>query len=135
MSWKKRLTGQYTLRALQASGLSPGPTPPTHPGLGAPGRVTHRDRQKLCSRSPRALTLVQWRLCLSSLYDQAFDCGLIGFTASYQCVLSTELKSKSQHPYYASYFATIEGKSLRQAERCNAGPEYLQWHYEHVFKG
>lgn len=67
MSWKKRLTGQYTLRTLQASGLSLGPTPPTHPGLGAPGQVTHRDRQKLCSRSPRALTLLQGRLCLSSL--------------------------------------------------------------------
>lgn len=39
-------------------------------------------------------------ICLSALYDKAFDKGLIGINQNYQVMLSTTLKKKKDLPFY-----------------------------------
>ena len=38
-------------------------------------------------------------ICLSALYDRAYDKGLIGITEKYQIILSTELKIKEKKDF------------------------------------
>ncbi len=73
-------------------------------------------------------------LCLSALYDRAFDVGLISFTTSYQCELSPELMQRAPRDYFATHFEPIAGKTLRMPEKYPPKQEFLRWHYEHIFR-
>lgn len=74
-------------------------------------------------------------ICLSSLYDKAFDRGLIGIDQDYSVVLSKELKDKAKKEYYPSFFSPVEGLKINLPERFLPKREFLQYHFETIFKG
>jgi putative restriction endonuclease len=72
-------------------------------------------------------------ICLSALYDKAFDKGLIGINQKYQVILSTSLKKKKNSIFYNNHFRTIE--NLKITEPINYLPkiEFLEYHMDTIF--
>lgn len=72
-------------------------------------------------------------ICLSPLYDRAFDQGLIGITPDLEVRLSERLKSKSKEPFYKSQFEPLVGAKLREPQRYFPRREFLEWHNNFIF--
>lgn len=73
-------------------------------------------------------------ICLSALYDKAFDKGLIGINSNYQIILSTSLKKKKETSFYQSHFASIENLKINDAIKYMPRKEFLQYHLDIVFE-
>ena len=74
-------------------------------------------------------------ICLSPLYDKAFDKGLIGVNNNYEVVLSNKLKQNTTKDYYLNLFQPIEKKKLNLPNKYLPKKEYLEWHMDNVFIG
>jgi putative restriction endonuclease len=74
-------------------------------------------------------------ICLSPLYDKAFDKGLIGIDTHYHVLLSPELKKKEGLIYFQTYFGQIDGKKIQLPQKYLPKKEFLEWHLEEIFKG
>lgn len=74
-------------------------------------------------------------ICLSALYDQAYDKGLIGINENYQVLISKELKSNEKKEYYPLSFANLNGNSLQLPQKYLPKKEFLQFHLDTVFRG
>jgi putative restriction endonuclease len=74
-------------------------------------------------------------ICLSALYDRAYDKGLIGITEKYQIVLSTELKTKEKKDFYPFTFGNLNGITLLLPTKYLPKKEFLQFHLDTVFRG
>lgn len=74
-------------------------------------------------------------ICLSSLYDCAYDKGYIGINKKLEIVLSSELKSKSKKGYYLKYFVELEGSKIQTPKKYAPKKEFLDYHLDTVFKG
>ena len=76
------------------------------------------------------------RICdaAETLYDKAFDIGLISFSNDRKVLLSTKLKSNIEKEYYSAYFAPIEGKKLIEPMKYNINTKFLEWHRDYIFK-
>ena len=72
-------------------------------------------------------------LCLSALYDKAFDIGFISFDDQYRVILSEKLKLYQAEPYYGKHFASIEGQSIALPEYHRPNKEFLEWHRDCIF--
>ncbi|MEL1245148.1 HNH endonuclease [Flavobacterium sp. DGU11] len=72
-------------------------------------------------------------ICLSALYDRAFDKGYIGFDKDYKVLLSTSLKKKKDSEYYSKYFEPVENKILIQPIKYLPKPEFLEHHRDVIF--
>lgn len=72
-------------------------------------------------------------ICLSSLYDKAFDCGLISIDTDYSILLSEKLKTYSKCDFYEQHFARIENKKISLPEEHLPNKQFLEWHRERVF--
>ena len=72
-------------------------------------------------------------ICLSALYDRAFDKGLIGITPSYEIILSTDLKKKHKENYYSKHFEGLDKKKIVLPERYLPKKEFLEYHLDEVF--
>jgi len=72
-------------------------------------------------------------ICLSALYDRAFDKGYIGFDKDYKVLLSTSLKSKKGSDYYTRYFAPIENSLLTPPVKYLPKSEFLEFHRDVIF--
>ena len=72
-------------------------------------------------------------ICFSSLYDKAFDQGLISFTDNCMVLFSDRLKSNVGKKYYSEYFKTIEGRTLNKPVKYSLNPKFLEWHRDFVF--
>lgn len=72
-------------------------------------------------------------ICLSSLYDKAFDQGLIGFTNDQHVIFSVRLKSNVGKDYYAKYFQPVENAVLVTPRKYHLNPQFLEWHRECIF--
>lgn len=72
-------------------------------------------------------------ICLSSLYDKAFDIGLISFTNDNRTIFSTNLKNNVGKDYYAQYFVPIENAKLFTPLKYNINPIFLEWHRDCIF--
>lgn len=72
-------------------------------------------------------------ICLSSLYDKAFDRGLISFTNCGKVILSQRLKANVGKPYYEKYFLPIEGLKINTPQKYNPNPTFLEWHRDTIF--
>lgn len=72
-------------------------------------------------------------ICLSSLYDKAFDKGLISFTNDQRVIFSVRLKENVGKDYYAKYFAFIENSKLVTPRKYNINPQFLEWHRDCIF--
>jgi putative restriction endonuclease len=74
-------------------------------------------------------------ICLSALYDRAYDKGLIGITEKYQILLSSELKTKEKKEFYPSTFGNLSGITLQLPLKYLPKKEFLQYHLDTVFRG
>jgi putative restriction endonuclease len=74
-------------------------------------------------------------ICLSALYDRAYDKGLIGITEKYQILISKELKSKEKKEYYPLSFGNLNGITLQLPQKYLPKKEFLQFHLDTVFRG
>ena len=73
-------------------------------------------------------------ICLSPLYDKAFDKGLIAVDENYKILLSKEIKDRTTKAYYFDYFGKIEGKNIQLPQKYLPKKEFLEWHRETAFK-
>jgi putative restriction endonuclease len=73
-------------------------------------------------------------ICLSALYDKAFDKGLIGINTSYEVLLSTTLQQNKSKDYFVKYFAPIEKVKLQMPQKYLPKKEFLQWHLDTIFE-
>lgn len=73
-------------------------------------------------------------ICLSALYDKAFDKGLIGIDLDYKILLSKDLKPKKDTPFYQQHFAPIENKKITEAISYFPRKDFLQYHLDVVFE-
>jgi putative restriction endonuclease len=73
-------------------------------------------------------------ICLSPLYDKAFDRGLIGINTNYEIILSKDLKKKSTSTFFANHFAVIEHKKLVEPLNYFPRKEFIEYHLDVVFE-
>jgi putative restriction endonuclease len=74
-------------------------------------------------------------ICLSALYDRAYDKGYIGITEKYEIVLSAGLKNKHKEDYHAKYFASLSGSKIILPKKYFPKKDFLQFHMDEIFKG
>lgn len=72
-------------------------------------------------------------ICLSSLYDKAFDRGFIGIDNHYRIILAPKLKVYRAKPFYAEHFAKIEHQELSTPIEYKPNLQFLEWHRDCVF--
>ena len=69
-------------------------------------------------------------LCLSPLYDKAFDNGLISLDGQMRVILSDTVKNnESLLPFFAKY----EGQPIAMPFRYKPDPEFVAYHRDHIF--
>lgn len=73
-------------------------------------------------------------ICLSSLYDRAFDAGLIGFSNDYHLKFSSKLKINIGKSYYDRFFSPYDGKTLSMPKKYLPDPTFLKWHADNIFQ-
>ena len=73
-------------------------------------------------------------ICLSPLYDKAFDKGIIGINTNYEIILSGELKKKKDNIFYGNYFAPIENMKIDKALNYLPNKDFLQYHLDKIFE-
>lgn len=72
-------------------------------------------------------------ICLSPLYDKAFDKGYIGIRPDdYTIIISNELKGYKNKDFYHSYFAPIENKPIALPNKHNPNPAFLTYHIDNI---
>ena len=72
-------------------------------------------------------------LCLSSLYDKAFDKGYISIDNHYRVILADKIKQYHNEPFFGKHFASVEGMVIHLPEYHKPNKEFLEWHREMVF--
>ncbi|MCW2118833.1 HNH endonuclease [Flavobacterium sp. 7A] len=73
-------------------------------------------------------------ICLSALYDKAFDKGIIGVDKNYQVVLSTSLKKKKNTDFYQIHFAPIDNLKITSPIKYLPKIEFLEYHMDTIFQ-
>lgn len=73
-------------------------------------------------------------ICLSALYDKAFDRGLISFTSDYKVLLSERIEKEVKKEYYSQYFLPIKGQPLWLPYDHKPNKEYLEYHRDVIFE-
>lgn len=71
-------------------------------------------------------------ICLSSLYDKAFDQHLISFDEDYRMILSKNLKEHCAKTYYQNHFGKLEGQEMILPGRGLPSEVFLGWHRENI---
>lgn len=74
-------------------------------------------------------------ICLSSLYDKAYDKGYIGINDKFEILLSKELRMKNKNLYYEKYFSFLSGLKMTLPSKYYPNKNFLQFHMDVVFKG
>jgi putative restriction endonuclease len=74
-------------------------------------------------------------ICLSALYDRAYDKGLIGITEKYQIILSSEIKKKENTKFYSHTFGNVNMITLQLPQKYLPKKEFLRFHMDTVFRG
>lgn len=73
-------------------------------------------------------------LALNSLYDRAFDKGLITFDESWRLVISERLKTGTIPDFQRTTFLEIEGRPLRLPIRFEPDPDAMAYHRRKRFQ-
>ena len=73
-------------------------------------------------------------ICLSMLYDKAFDRGLISFSNEYKVLFSSRLKENIGKQYYNLYFSPIESAELTIPKKYHINQKFLEWHRDCIFQ-
>ena len=72
-------------------------------------------------------------ICLSALYDKAYDKGIIGINKNYEIILSTTLKKKKETLFFKNYFASIENLKINQPIKYLPRNDFLEYHLDTIF--
>lgn len=72
-------------------------------------------------------------LCLSPLYDRAFDAGLMTVDADYRIVFSSTVLQSMPHEIGQRHFQCHHGKELALPDRFTPDQQFLQYHRDHIF--
>ena len=72
-------------------------------------------------------------ICLSLLYDKAFDKGLISFTDDKKILFALRLKENVGKEYYLKYFEPISNAVLATPQKYNINRLFLEWHRDCIF--
>jgi putative restriction endonuclease len=72
-------------------------------------------------------------ICLSALYDRAFDKGFIGINERFELLISNDLKKKSKQDYYSKYFSILENEKINLPQRYFPNKEFIQFHLDTIF--
>ena len=73
-------------------------------------------------------------VCLNSLYDKAFDRGLVTFSDDLKVIISPVLRAQSPSQFHQWALLDIEGATLNLPARFAPDPISLAFHREHVFQ-
>ncbi|MCC7400341.1 MAG: HNH endonuclease [Chitinophagaceae bacterium] len=74
-------------------------------------------------------------ICLSALYDAAYDKGYVGINKKFEIILSREIKNKSKYEYYSKYFDGLDGAKIQMPKKYIPKKEFLDYHLDIIFKG
>ena len=74
-------------------------------------------------------------ICLSALYDKAFDKGLIGISEKYHVLISNELRKHEKQEFYPTFFAPLSDLKLHLPQKYLPRKEFLQFHLDTIYKG
>lgn len=72
-------------------------------------------------------------LCLSPLYDSAFDKGFLTISTDLKIVFSKRLKTENHKDYFHRFFMPFEGKSIIFPIKYYPKKEFLEFHQESIF--
>lgn len=72
-------------------------------------------------------------ICLSSLYDKAFDQGFISFDETNKVIFSPRLLNNISKDYFKKYFLPIHRKVLAQGKKYDVNPAFPEWHRDCIF--
>lgn len=73
-------------------------------------------------------------ICLSPLYDKAFDKGYISIRPDdYTVMISKELQSYKNRDFYKDCFASIDNKPIMLPNKYNPNPIFLSYHIKNIF--
>lgn len=74
-------------------------------------------------------------ICLSPLYDRAYDKGYIGINEKFEILLSAEIKKKQAATFHTEHFASLEGSKITMPHKYHPNKIFLQYHLDKIFKG
>lgn len=74
-------------------------------------------------------------ICLSPLYDRAYDKGYISINENLEILLSNDLKMKSKEGYHRKYFSSLAGSKIILPKKYYPKKDFLQFHLDKIFKG
>ncbi len=75
-------------------------------------------------------------ICLSALYDKAFDKGLITISPDdFKVSLSSALLEYESEEYFDKHFACIDGQKITLPSEYQPDKDFLAYHRENVFMG
>lgn len=72
-------------------------------------------------------------ICLSALYDKAFDKGFIAINERFELLISNDLKKKSNQEYYSKHFSILENEKINPPQRYFPNKEFIQFHLDTIF--
>ena len=72
-------------------------------------------------------------ICLSALYDRAFDKGYIGINEKFEILLSSVLKKKNKELYHTKHFSSLVGSKIILPKKYYPKKEFLQFHMDKIF--
>lgn len=72
-------------------------------------------------------------LCLSALYDVAFDQGFIGVSTDHKIILAEKLKKRKKEVYFQEHFGRLEGVEIRSPSKFFPRKEFLEYHLDIIF--
>lgn len=73
-------------------------------------------------------------VCLSALYDKAFDRGLITIDTSYKVLLSQQVKEYTTKEFYMTHFGRVENQTILLPGKYMPNGDFLEWHRENIFE-
>jgi putative restriction endonuclease len=72
-------------------------------------------------------------ICLSALYDRAFDKGLITVNQEFNVIISDKLKSNDSKIWYQKHFHFYDGKPIILPKKYYPKREFLAYHFNNIF--
>lgn len=73
-------------------------------------------------------------ICLSALYDRAYDKGYISINERYEIILSKSLMERKNEKYFDRHFSHLNGSKIILPKKYHPRKEFLQYHLDTIFK-
>jgi putative restriction endonuclease len=72
-------------------------------------------------------------ICLSPLYDKAFDKGFITISDDYKILVSKDLKKNESKEFYQIHFQLIENQLIAEPKKYLPRVDFLHYHQDNIF--